>query len=60
MNTDHAARVLDNLTPLLTRVLPVPTQRHVTQGELDMETVRVVPGTTKILALVKDTGTAWR
>ncbi len=60
MNTDHAARVLDNLTPLLTRVMPVPAQRHITQGELDMETVRVIAGTSKILALVKDTGRFWR
>ena len=56
MNPDHVAHVLDNLTPLLTRVLPVPTQRHVTAGELDMETARIVPGTFKVLALVKDTG----
>jgi len=60
MNPEHAALVLDNLTPMLTRVLPVPTQRRVTAGELDMESVRVIPGTFRVLALVKDTGRFWR
>lgn len=60
MNPEHAAPAPDNVTPMLARVSPVATQRHVTQGELDMETVRVVPGTFKVLALVKDTGRFWR